>query len=137
MVHPGTAFQLIGDDAISVSLDTEIAMIRDDNFDRERTVGNWRRSDVKDGYPFKSLPKEECSLFPFAALEINYALAGGMDDPAWMKELMRSGMLHPVPRFSKFVHGAAVLLEDRVPLLPNWLVCLKKSRFMEGLNFLI
>jgi SPX domain protein involved in polyphosphate accumulation len=111
-------------------------MIRDDSFDRERAAGNWRRQDVKDGYPFKSLPKEECSIFPFAVLEINYTLAGGMDDPIWMKELMLSGMLEPVPRFSKFVHGAAALLEDRVPLLPNWLVGSKYRRWRKDFLFL-
>ncbi|KAI9025689.1 VTC domain-containing protein [Hyaloraphidium curvatum] len=116
-----TAFQLIGDDTMSVSLDTEIAFFREDSTGVDRTAGGWRRADVTDPYPFKSLPKDECNVFPFAVLEIDYILPPGVDDPAWMQNLVRSGAVEPVPRFSKFVHGLAVLMEDAVPLLPNWL----------------
>lgn len=97
-------------------------MIRQDNFDKERTASHWRRRDVHEPYPFKSLSKEECCLFPYAVLEIDYTVSSGEEDPEWMTDLLRSGMLEPAPGFSKFVHGVANLLEDRVPLLPNWLV---------------
>lgn len=112
-----TAFRIVGDDAISVTLDTELAFFREDG---HRTAGGWRRRDIPDAYPFKSLAKEECSVFPLALLEIEHSFSAG-EEPLWIEDLLRSGLLEPVPRFSKFVHGLAVLMEDRVPLLPSWL----------------
>ncbi|PYD21840.1 hypothetical protein DND58_30605, partial [Pseudomonas syringae pv. pisi] len=42
-----TAFQLPGDARVRISLDTELCMVREDNFDGyDRTHGNWRRMDI-------------------------------------------------------------------------------------------
>lgn len=39
----------------------------------------------------------------------------------WVEDLMTSHLVHPSPRFSKFVHGVASLFEDHVNNLPFWL----------------
>ena len=42
-----TAFQLPGDARVRISLDTELTMVREDNFDGvDRTHKNWRRTDT-------------------------------------------------------------------------------------------
>jgi SPX domain protein involved in polyphosphate accumulation len=120
-----TAFKIPGDESISVSIDTEIAMIREDNYDRIRSGENWRRSDInKETYPFKSLSRDECHLFPFAVMEIKLSLPVGGEAPYWVQEVIGSGLLEPVQKFSKFVHGVGTLLDNRVSILPYWLVCL-------------
>ena len=62
-----TAFQLPGDARVRISLDTELTMVREDNFDGyDRTHGNWRRMDIGVDYPFQ-LPEKDVS-FPICCL---------------------------------------------------------------------
>lgn len=65
-----TAFQLPGDARVRISLDTELCMIREDNFDKMRSGSNWRRSDVGTDFPFNYLPEEDICRFPYAVLEV-------------------------------------------------------------------
>lgn len=59
-----TAFQLPGDARVRISLDTELTMIREDNWDgRMRSGNNWRRTDIDIDFPFEQLPKEDKELF--------------------------------------------------------------------------
>ncbi|KAG5458730.1 MAG: hypothetical protein BJ554DRAFT_994, partial [Olpidium bornovanus] len=45
----------------------------------------------------------------------------GTEPPRWVQNLTASHLVEEVPKFSKFIHGCATLLESRVPLLPFWL----------------
>jgi uncharacterized membrane protein YidH (DUF202 family) len=72
-------------------------------------------------YPFKNINQSEVNRFPYALLEIKLKEDGLRKRPTWIEDLMASHLVHPTPRFSKFVHGIAVLFEDYVNSLPFWL----------------
>ncbi|KAH3662201.1 hypothetical protein OGAPHI_005449 [Ogataea philodendri] len=117
-----TAFQLPGDARVRISLDTELTMVREDNFDGiDRTHGNWRRMDIGVNYPFPSLPPKDVERFPYAVLEVKLQTQLGQEPPQWVKEMVSSHLVEAVPKFSKFIHGCATLLPERVDLIPFWL----------------
>jgi SPX domain protein involved in polyphosphate accumulation len=59
-----TAFQLPGDARVRISLDTELTMVREDNWDgRMRAGDNWRRTDIGIDWPFEQLLSEDRELF--------------------------------------------------------------------------
>lgn len=59
-----TAFQLPGDARVRISLDTELTLIREDNWDgRIRSGDNWRRTDINIDYPFEQVTSEDKELF--------------------------------------------------------------------------
>lgn len=135
-----TAFQLPGDARVRISLDTELSMTREDNFDGDdRTNGNWRRTDIGVDYPFSQLPEKDICRFPYAVLEVKLQTQLGQEPPAWVKDLVTSHLVEAVPKFSKFIHGGASLLPDYVNLLPFWLpqmdVDIRKPKIQEfGIN---
>jgi hypothetical protein len=119
-----TAFQIPGDDRVRISLDTNLALIREDALDEDRPCrepDDWHRRDI-DGsqmeYPFKGIRKGEINRFPFALLEIK---TKGLKKYEWIDDLMNSHLVKETPRFSKFVHGIAMLFEDNVNTFPFWL----------------
>ncbi|KAJ5885606.1 hypothetical protein N7504_011442 [Penicillium tannophilum] len=120
-----TAFQIPGDDRVRISMDTNLAMIREDSLDPERPCrdpSEWHRADLDDGemsYPFSSIRTGEIVRFPHALLEIK--LRGKAHQAEWVNDLMASHLVKDAPRFSKFVHGAAQLFEDYVNNFPFWL----------------
>lgn len=123
-----TAFQIPGDDRIRVSLDTDMALIREDSLDEVRPCRepeDWHRRDIDDArmeHPFEALRKGEISRFPYALLAIK--VRDSELHPRtreWVEELMASHLVHGAPRFSKFVHGVAVLFDDYVNSFPFWL----------------
>ncbi|CAO3597934.1 unnamed protein product [Absidia cylindrospora] len=117
-----TAFQLPGDQRVRVSLDTDLTFIREDNFDRARRGdGQWRRPDVGIDYPFSYLDEADILRFPYAVLETKLQTHLGQEPPAWLTNLIDSHLVHEVPRFSKYLHGACHFYGDRMPLLPWWL----------------
>ncbi|KAF1963585.1 SPX-domain-containing protein [Byssothecium circinans] len=117
-----TAFQLPGDARVRISLDTELAMIREDNLDgRKRAGDNWRRMDIGVDWPFKQLPKEDVDLFPYAVLEVKLQTQAGQDPPQWIRDLTSSHLVEAVPKFSKYIHGTATLHPKRINLLPYWM----------------
>ncbi|ORY95784.1 VTC domain-domain-containing protein [Syncephalastrum racemosum] len=116
-----TAFQLPGDARVRISLDTELSLIREDNMGRQRSGDNWRRMDIGVDYPFKQLPDKDICRFPYAILEVKLQTHIGQEPPQWVVELVNSHLVESVPKFSKFIHGCATLLEDKVNLLPFWL----------------
>lgn len=117
-----TAFQLPGDARVRISLDTELSMVREDNFDGvDRTKGNWRRMDIGVDWPFKQLPEKDIERFPYAVLEVKLQTQLGQEPPQWVRELVSSHLVEAVPKFSKFIHGTATLLPDMVDLIPFWL----------------
>lgn len=117
-----TAFQLPGNASVRISLDTELALVREDNFDGvDRTHGNWRRTDFGIDHPFPTVKDSDKELFPYAILEVKLATRVGEEPPTWIKDLVNSHLVEAVPKFSKFIHGCATLLPERVDLIPFWL----------------
>ncbi|EGS23167.1 uncharacterized protein CTHT_0008280 [Thermochaetoides thermophila DSM 1495] len=124
-----TAFQKPGDDRVRILIDTDIVFIREDTLDRDRPCRNpreWHRLDIDNAnmtYPFHNINQSEVSHFPYAVLEIKLREDAGRGNRriAWVQDLMHSHLVHPCPRFSKFVHGTASLFEDYVNRLPFWL----------------
>ncbi|KAK4678372.1 Phosphate metabolism transcription protein [Podospora pseudoanserina] len=124
-----TAFQNPGDDRVRISIDTDIAFIREDTLDRDRPCRDpkdWHRADIDNSNmtnPFKNINQSEVSRFPYAVLEIKLKedVNNKRGRPVWIQDLMGSHLVHPCPRFSKFVQGVASLFEDYVNRLPFWL----------------
>ncbi|KAJ4307150.1 Phosphate metabolism transcription protein [Collariella sp. IMI 366227] len=123
-----TAFQKPGDDRVRIAIDTDIAFIREDTLDRNRPCRDpkeWHRLDIDNSnmtYPFSNINQSEVSRFPYAVLEIKLKEDTTRGKrPSWIQDLMASHLVHPCPRFSKFVHGTASLFEDYVNRLPFWL----------------
>lgn len=122
-----TAFQKPADDRIRISIDTDLAFIREDTLDDQRPCRNpddWHRTDIDDSnmtYPFRNINQSEVSKFPYAVLEIKLREDANRKRPVWVEDLIASHLVHAVPRFSKFVHGVASLFEDHVNALPFWL----------------
>lgn len=122
-----TAFQKPLDDRVRISIDTDLAFIREDEFDSSRPCrkpDSWHRTDIDNNrmeYPFTHINQGEISRFPFAVLEIKVNESTGKKTPQWIQDLMASHLVHKAPRFSKFVHGVASLFEDYVNSLPFWL----------------
>ena len=126
-VYTRTAFQIPGDDRIRVSLDTDLAMIREDALDTDRPCrdpDDWHRSDIDNNqmeFPFSSIKKGEIDRFEHAILEIKVRDTKYTRNNAWLADLMSSHLVKEAPSFSKFVHGVAGLFEDYVNSFPFWL----------------
>lgn len=117
-----TAFQLPGDARVRISLDTELTMVREDDFDGiDRTHGNWRRTDIGVDWPFKQLNDKDVCRFPYAVLEVKLQTQMGQEPPEWIRELVASHLVESVPKFSKFLNGVSTLLYDKVHEIPFWL----------------
>lgn len=95
-VYTRTAFQIPGDDAIRIIMDSDISFYR----------AQQQQNPVK---------------FPHCVLEIR--LKAFAKHPTWIDDLMSSHLVKEVPHFSKFVHGVATLFaeDDRLDSLPFWL----------------
>lgn len=120
-----TAFQLPNDSSVRISLDTNLVMIRErtPNENDGDPIRQWRRPDATSEWPFKNLPRQDVIRFPYAVLEIK---TQGVDEtkPEWIEELVNSSYLEFVHKYSKFMHGTA-LLNKHVELIPYWLPQMK------------
>ncbi|KAJ2810464.1 vacuolar transporter chaperone, partial [Coemansia sp. 'formosensis'] len=96
-------------------------MVREDGFDGKARAGNnWRRTDIGIDFPFPQLPENDVCRFPYAVLEVKLQTQSGVEPPQWVTDLIDSHLVEAVPKFSKFIHGTSVLLEDRVDVFPFW-----------------
>ncbi|KAI9350425.1 VTC domain-containing protein [Pilaira anomala] len=119
-----TAFQLPDNQRVRISLDTDLTFIREDHLDsltRRQPTYNWRRNDVGIDYPFSHVKDGDILRFPYAVLETKLQTHLGQEPPAWLNSLVESHLVHEVPRFSKYLHGACHFYRERLPLLPWWL----------------
>ena len=122
-----TAFQIPGDDRVRISLDTDVAFLREDSLDQERPCrdpSEWHRTDIDASgmeFPFKGVRRGEISRFPYALLEIKIRDGVKKRTNEWVGDLMSSHLVKDAARFSKFVHGVAQLFEDYVNSFPFWL----------------
>ncbi|CEP19408.1 hypothetical protein [Parasitella parasitica] len=114
-----TAFQLPGDQRLRISLDSNLTFIREEGC-RENPQ-HWKRTDIGINYPFRSVPDKDISRFPYAVLETKLQTHLGQESPAWLTALIESHLVHEVPRFSKYLHGASMLFNKEVPFHPYWL----------------
>ena len=122
-----TAFQIPSDNGVRISIDTNLALIREDSLDVDRPCRDpdeWHRNDIDSAdmeFPFTSIGKGEIVRFPYALLEIK--VRGGVRKRTneWVEDLMSSHLVKEAPRFSKYVHGVAQLFEDYVNSFPFWL----------------
>lgn len=125
-----TAFHIPGDNKLKISLDTNLAFIREDTLDDEqpaRQPDSWHRQDIDTHnleYPFSTLPNAHVHRFPHAVLEIKQR---GLTSRAWVTDLMSSHLVKEAPRFSKFVHGVSRLFDDHVNTFPFWLSSLEQD----------
>ncbi|EPX70998.1 vacuolar transporter chaperone complex subunit [Schizosaccharomyces octosporus yFS286] len=113
-----TAFQLPGDARVRISLDSNLALVREDG--PNRAGNNWRRMDIGIDYPFNQIPDEDVVRFPYAILEVKLQTQFGQDPPEWVNNLVNSHLVEAVPKFSKFIHGVSSLFYNRVDMLPYW-----------------
>jgi len=109
-----TAFQIPFDSTVRISLDTNLCMISERGYDTQGGA-KWYRD------PEKPLMDNEITRFPHAILEVKIELGGATTEPPeWVTELLNSGMLYEVHKFSKFIHGCAALLPEYVRSVPYW-----------------
>ena len=109
-----TAFQIPYDATVRISLDSNLTMI----VDRTKATADglaWYRD------PNEPVPLNEITRFPHAVLEVKLQLEGEDQTPEWVTELINSGMVMEAHKFSKFIHGCAVLLPEEVRAAPYWL----------------
>lgn len=87
-----TAFQLPGDAAVRISLDTELCMIKEDGFVPQN---NWKRPDVLCEFPFANLSaiNNEIVRFPYAVLEVKLQTLQGNDPPPWVTRLVEGPLV--------------------------------------------
>ena len=123
-----TAFQIPFDATVRISLDTNLCMISERDYDLQN-MKVWHRD--------KSwvLEKNEIHRFPHAILEITLEMGGGnMTPPKWVTDLQNSGMLYECHKFSKYIHGCMVLLPEDIRAAPYWVddVTLRQSIIDSG-----
>ncbi len=106
-----TAYQIPYDATVRISLDTNLNMINESKPGAHR----WYRDPT---LPYK---EGDITRFPHAVLEVKLQLTDESETPQWISELLQSGMLHEVNKFSKFIHGCAALLPEDVQSMPYWM----------------
>jgi len=105
-----TAFQLPGDARVRISLDTELTMVREDNWDsKSRSGENWRRVDIGINHPFDRLPPEDKHLFPYGVLEVKLQTQLGQEPPLWVRQLVSSHIVESVPKFRYALPSPALI----------------------------
>ena len=123
-----TAFQIPFDATVRISLDTNLCMISERGYNLENNKV-WHRD------PNLTIAHNQITRFPHAVLEIKLELKGeNATPPKWVTDLQTSGMLYEVHKFSKFVHGCAVLLPQDVRSVPYWVddISLRQSIIQSG-----
>jgi len=71
--------------------------------------------------PRKAVPLEEITRFPHGVLEVKLQLEDETKTPMWVVDMIHSGKLLEVHKFSKFIHGCSVLMPDDVRAVPYWI----------------
>jgi SPX domain protein involved in polyphosphate accumulation len=89
-----TAFQLPGDARVRISFDTNLTLIREDDWDgKVRSGNNWRRTDIGIDWPFDRLDPEDKHLFPYGVLEVKLQTQAGQEPPDWVRDLVSSHLV--------------------------------------------
>jgi len=109
-----TAFQIPYDASVRVSMDTNLTLFLDSVEDTIKNKRWYRNPDIP-------IPQNEITVFPHAVVEIKLQLKDKDDTPPWLLELIESGKLIEMHKFSKFVHGCAVIMPLEVSAFPYWI----------------
>eukprot|EP00981_Chlorochromonas_danica_P013550 scaffold6470_cov243-Ochromonas_danica.AAC.2 len=109
-----TAFQIPFDATVRISMDTNLCMILERTKDT-MNGSRWFRD------PSQAVPLEEITRFPHSVLEVKLQLEDETKTPQWVVDMLHSGKLLEVHKFSKFIHGCAVLMPDDVRAVPYWI----------------
>lgn len=107
-----TAFQQYDNNNVRISMDNHMLIVRE--WGIPRVPGDWCQ-DLN-----RVLPSKDVVRFPYAILEIK--LKDRENIPQWVEDLKGSGLLVEVPKFSKFLHGSALLYPDKLKNTPFWFV---------------
>lgn len=111
---------------LKVSLDSNIVMIKEcSNFDFEADhfpLKSWARSDVGYDWPFRNLSASEIIRFPFSTLKIQKDENPRSSPPnaEWLETLLSGSKIEKMERFTKFIHGCALLYPSKKNN-PNWI----------------
>ena len=103
-----TAFQNSTDNMVRISLDTNLCMTKEYGYGARHS---WCRD-----FSLFPLCDDEVAQFPYGVVEIKLQA----EPPEWVKDLIRTGMLLVVPKFSKFLHGSACLYQEYTENVPYW-----------------
>jgi hypothetical protein len=106
-----TAFQATGSDAVRISLDTDLRMLKEHDLDPNM---HWKT-------PEADFTEADVHKFPFAVLEVKLHRAQLLNPPAWLRDLMGSKLVIQAEKFSKFSQGTAILYPQLVAKQPYWL----------------
>ena len=111
------AYQIPFDATVRISMDTNLLLMCENSpstgYDC-MSEGRWFRD------PQLPTPNTEVTKFPHAVLEVKLSLQENEMPPQWVLELIESGMLTEVHKFSKFIHGCCTLIPHRVRAVPYW-----------------
>lgn len=111
------AYQIPFDATVRVSLDTNLTLFCENP---KQGLSCWHSNRFYRD-PLAPLPSDEVTRFPHAVLEVKLSLKDDEEPPQWVIDLINSGMLTEVHKFSKFVHGCAVLLTEEIQFAPYWI----------------
>jgi len=104
------AFQLSEDNSVRISLDTQLAMHKENvHLSQEWYV------------PENRISEKDIHKFPFAVLEVKLQESSLAKRPEWISTLMSSPLLTHVEKFSKFGHGIATHYPTKIKIVPHWL----------------
>lgn len=92
-----TAFQLATSNTVRISLDTELTFMKEDGW------ALWGKDAASRAR--ETFAEDTAFRFPHAVLEIKLQ----DEPPAWVVDLLTSGLLTPVHKFSKFMSAIAIL----------------------------
>lgn len=120
-----TAFQCEDHNRVRISMDTDLRMVRDyipgihHNTGADGGSGlidqRWCRDDIMD-INNDAPSRLDRIHFPYAIVEVKLQV----NPPKWLQNLVRQNILLPVPKFSKFLHGSALLYQHYVANVPYW-----------------
>lgn len=105
-----TAWQRYDSNSVRLSLDEHMLLLRQGS--AAAGSGDW----CADLESAAVLPPCGAVRFPYAILEVKLQ----EDAPPWVGALAASGVLVEAPRFSKFLHGMALLHSGRCATSPCW-----------------
>jgi len=105
-VYNRSAFQLASTNAVRISIDTDLTMM---NEVTSKPIGKWILE-------AKDIPSNEKVYFKQGILEIK------LQDtpPEWINDLLDTGYLTEVSKFSKFLNGCCQLHPEKVKIVPHW-----------------
>jgi uncharacterized membrane protein YidH (DUF202 family) len=94
---------------VRISIDSGVVFV--DETRGKRCASGWCRT-----VPVEGLPAQDFNDFAWAILEVKL----GEAPPPWVDNLIQSGLLHEMRKFSKFGHGVATLHGGALRELPYW-----------------